>query len=127
MDSQLNLIKNGTVTEECLPYSSSENHTVEPCPATCKDPNVEYKKYYAKNLFRVKIDQNNFYDVTAFIMDQLLTQGSVITSLTVFRDFYKFVDDPNCKNMVYTYDGVSKEDGHMHTYIIINRIWAIKR
>lgn len=110
MDSQLNLIKNGTVTEECLPYSS-ENHTVEPCPATCKDPNVEYKKYYAKNLFRVKIDQNNFYDVTAFIMDQLLTQGPVITSMTVFRDFFKFVHDPNCKNMVYTYDGVSEEVG----------------
>ena len=110
MDSQLNLIKNGTVTEECLPYSS-KNHAVEPCPATCKDPNVEYKKYYAKNLFRVKIDQNNFYDVTAFIMDQLLTQGPVITSMTVFRDFFKFVHDPNCKNMVYTYDGVSEEVG----------------
>lgn len=34
LDSQLHLIKNGTVTEECFPYSSV-NHTVEPCPATC--------------------------------------------------------------------------------------------
>lgn len=117
IDSQLNLIKNGTVTEECLPYSSM-NHKVEACPTTCKDPNVEYKKYYAKNLFRVRIDQNNFYDVTAFIMDQLLTQGPVITGMTVFRDFGNYVRDSNCKNMVYSYDGISDEVGR-HALSII--------
>ena len=44
-------------------------------------------------------------------MDQLLTQGPVITGITVFEDFFKFVDDANCKNMVYNYDGVSKKLG----------------
>ena len=109
-DAQLSLIKNGTITEECLPFSSGKGK-IEECPTTCKDPNVEYKKYYAKNVYNVNINENNFYDVTAIIMDQLLTKGPVHTSIMAYDDFQKYGDDPNCQNNVYSYDGVSGNGG----------------
>ena len=37
IDTQLNLIKNGTVTEQCLPFSSGEGTIVDGCPQKCKD------------------------------------------------------------------------------------------
>lgn len=46
MDTIMNLNKNGTVTEECLPYSS-QNGEVEECPTLCKDGS-QIKKYYSK-------------------------------------------------------------------------------
>ena len=38
IDSQLNLIKNGTVTEQCLPFSSGDGQITAECPKeTCQD------------------------------------------------------------------------------------------
>ena len=50
IDPQLNLVKNGTVTEECLPFSSADGKTIEKCPATCKDGSP-MKKYYSQNAY----------------------------------------------------------------------------
>ena len=44
-DSQMNLIKNGTVTESCFPYTSGKDGSVEECISQCKDETEEYKKY----------------------------------------------------------------------------------
>ena len=37
LDPQLNLIKNGTVTEECLPFSSGDGQVSDKCPEKCVD------------------------------------------------------------------------------------------
>ena len=111
IDAQLSLIKNGTITEECLPFSSGDK-IIEECPVnSCKDPKIEYKKFYSKNAYEIIMNQNNFYDVTAIIIDQLLTKGPVVTDITVYEDFNNLAKDENCTNKVYTYDGVSKERG----------------
>ena len=117
IDAHLSLIKNGTITENCLPFSSGEEK-IEECPTTCKNPNIEYKKYYAKNAYKIGINENNFYDVTSIIMDQLLTKGPVHTSITAYKDFIKYGDDPNCQNNVYSYDGVSENQGY-HSITIV--------
>ena len=117
IDAQLSFVKNGTITEECLPYSV-DNKIIEECPKACKDPNIEYKKYYAKNAYYARLDQSNIYEITAIIMDQLLTKGPVTTRITVYRDFVNFSHDPNCQNMVYSYDGVS-EIGGGHQLVIV--------
>lgn len=111
IDPELNLIKNGTVEEKCLPFSSG-NGTIEECPSnnTCKDSS-KFKKYYSKNAYTIRINENNFYDVTAIIMDQLITKGPVVTEMIVYDDFRKIGEDKNCKNKVYTYDGVSGNGG----------------
>lgn len=117
IDSQLSLVKNGTITEECLPFSS-EKEEIEECPNTCKDPNIEYKKYYAKNAYNIVMNQNNIYEVTSMIIDQLLTNGPVVTIIDVYTDFKNLSGDDNCTNNVYSYDGVSKyEGGHALTLV----------
>ena len=42
IDPQLSLIKNGTITEECLPFSSG-SEIIEECPTKCKNTQIEYK------------------------------------------------------------------------------------
>ena len=118
IDPQLSLIKNETITEECLPFSSG-SEVIEKCPTTCKNTEIPFKKYYAKNAYSISINQKNFYDVTSIIIDQLLTDGPVVTSFTVYKDLQKMSSyDTNCQNKVYTYDGVSElAGGHAVTIV----------
>ena len=117
IDPFLSLIINGTLTDECLPFTSG-NGNIEQCPSTCKDPNVEYKKYYAKNAYVVNINQENIYNVTAIIMDQLVTNGPVMTSIEMYEDLYYMTNEEDCPNMVYTYDGESSKAGN-HALTIV--------
>ena len=111
LDPHLNLVKNGTVTEQCLPYKSGDGKTIPKCPTTCEDGS-EYKKYYAQNAYNVQSTQQNFKDLVILIMDQLVTEGPVSTGFNVYRDFYTFSNVPeNCLNKVYSYDGTSQIDG----------------
>ena len=118
IDPQLSLIKNGTITEECLPFSSG-SEIIEECPTTCKNTQIEYKKYYAKNAYAIGMSQDNIYDVTAIIIDQLIANGPVVTSFTVYEDLQNMCDsDSDCPNKVYTYDGVSElVGGHAVTIV----------
>ena len=112
IDPQLSLIINGTLTEQCFPYSSKDGE-IEQCPKECKDPNIQYKKYYAKNAYTVQLNKYNIYDVTTIIMDQLITNGPVMTSVLMYEDLSKFINDENCPKMIYTYDGKSSfHEGH---------------
>ena len=43
LDPQLNLVKNGTVTEECFPYQSAGGKFIPECPSQCEDGS-EFKK-----------------------------------------------------------------------------------
>ena len=113
IDSQLTLVKNGTLTEECFPFSSQNGSVTEKCITnnTCKNPDIKYEKYYARNAYKILLDQDNIYNVTAIIIDQLLTDGPVISSMVLYSDFQDLNSDPNCKNTVYTYDGASMSFG----------------
>ena len=110
IDSQLSLVKNGTLTEECLPFTSGDKF-VPPCPTTCEDPKVEYKIYNASNAYFVDIDNINFYDVTAIAIDQLLTIGPLVMSMDVYEDLRTYVSQEDCLNKVYSYDGKSEKRG----------------
>ena len=132
LDPQLNLVKNGTLTEQCFPYKSSDGKTVPECPTTCEDGS-EYKKYYAQNAYNIINSQENFKDIVIMIMDQLVTQGPVATGFNLYKDFITFPDvKENCLNKVYTYDGVSQlQGGHAVTIvgygILDNKIyWLIQ-
>ena len=119
IDPQLNLVKNGTVTEGCFPYASADGKTIPQCPNQCEDGS-EFKKYYAQNAYKASnYDQSNFYDLVILIMDQLVTQGPILGGFTVYSDFYDFYKDKTyCKNNIYTYDGVSdNEGGHAVTIV----------
>ena len=111
LDPQLNLVKNGTVTEQCFPYKSSDGKTIPTCPTTCEDGS-EYKKYYSQNAYRVISTQDNFKDLVILVMDQLVTQGPVATGFNIYKDFRTFASvTDNCLNKVYTYDGTSQLEG----------------
>ena len=110
IDPFLSLVINGTLTEECFPFTSG-NKVIEKCPSKCKDPKIEYKKYYAKNAYMINLNQDNIYDVTTIIMDQLITNGPMMSSMEIFEDLYGFVKKQNCPNEIYTYDGESRSSG----------------
>lgn len=117
IDPQLTLIINGTLTEQCLPFTSG-NGTIEDCPSTCIDPNVEYKKYYAQNAYTVQMNQDNLYDVTLIIIDQLITNGPVMGMIKIYYDLEDIIYNESCINMVYTHDQ-NAEMGGGHAIVIM--------
>ena len=120
IDAEMNLVKNGTVTEGCLPFSSGDGVSIEDCPTKCKDGS-EFKKYYSQNAYITEdyYSEDTFYDIVALIMDQLTTNGPVVTGIDVYDDFMDWHYDPiKCRDDVYTYDGVSDYGGG-HAIVIV--------
>lgn len=118
LDSQLYLVKNGTVTEECMPFSSLKGE-IEECPTSCKDGSDIKKRYYAKNSYIMNLDFiTNYYDAVTLIMDQLINFGPVVTNILAYDDFHSFFDKKNCPNEVYTYNGWSQYSGG-HSMVIV--------
>ena len=95
IDPELNLVKNGTLTEGCLPFSSGDGSTIEPCPTTCKDGS-EFKKYYAQNAYMTRnyYTQDTFYEIVTLMFDQLITYGPVVAGIDVYQDFVDLNYDP---------------------------------
>ena len=84
IDSELDLVKNGTVSEECFPYSSKEE-IIESCPSKCKDGS-ELKKYYAQNAYKSPvINETNFYEIVEIMFDQIYNNGPIITTFDVYE------------------------------------------
>ena len=118
IDPQLSLVKDGTVTEECLPYASG-NKYIPKCPSSCKN-NEEFKKYYSKNPYTTFLDfsEENYYDIVAIIMDQLIHYGPVSSAIALYDDFYELSNDNQCLNTIYRYDGTSSPEGG-HAIVIV--------
>ena len=121
IDSQFYLVKNGTVTEECFPYSSGDGVTIPECPTKCKDGS-DLTKYYAKDVYAITNEyyQENYYDIVALIMDQLINHGPVVSSIDSYEDFHllRSSSSSNCANTIYKYNGNSKSKGK-HAIVII--------
>ena len=72
IDSQLDLIKNGTISESCFPYVSGDDQTIPSCPSKCQNDDEPFKKYFAKNAYAIDPVQSteDLYKVIAIIMDE---------------------------------------------------------
>ena len=117
IDTQFLLVKNGTVTETCMPFTSEEGTSVEECPSKCKN-NENFIKYKSKNAYSTTFDfTDNYYDVVTIMMDQLINYGPIVTSILAYSDLYDLVG-PNCKNKIYKYDGYSYYEGN-HAVVIV--------
>ena len=120
IDPELNLVKNGTVTEGCLPFSSSDGRIKDKCPTECKDGS-EFKKYYAQNAYMTEdyYSQENYYDIITLMFDQIINYGPIVTGVDIYYDFVNLHNDPvKCHNEVYTYDGESQYLGG-HAIVIV--------
>ena len=112
LDAQLDLIVNGTVTEECFPFSSG-NKSIPACIDKCKN-NETMIKYKAKNAYLTRdyYSEDTFYDIVALIMDQLHKFGPVVSGIELYQDFIHLgLDRYNCPKTIYRYDGVSLDAG----------------
>lgn len=122
IDPALNLVKNGTVTEGCLPFSSGDGKSMEACPTSCKD-GTPFKKYYAREVFMTEdfYSEENFYDIVSIMMYQIVNHGPIVTGFQVFDDFMTWSDDKykeRCINEAYSYDGESSfAGGHAVTIV----------
>ena len=110
LDPQLNLVKNGTLTEGCFPFTSSDGQTIPKCPNECQDGS-EFKKYHSQNSYYASNSKQEYFkELVLLVMDQLVTEGPIFAGFMIHNDFEKFGQDKNkCKNDVYTYDGKSIE------------------
>ena len=118
IDAQMNLIKNGTVNESCFGYSS-QNGNVKKCPKKC-EKNGQFTKYYAKKAYILdNYSKNNFYEIVTLIMDQLINEGPVSSSIPVYDDFRSININKKCTNdYIYAYDGISPKSGQ-HMVVIV--------
>ena len=121
IDAQLNLLINGSLTETCFPFVSGEEPEILPdCPSHCNDESVEFKRYYSQNAYTTENmvydnTEEDFYDFVMIIMDQLLTQGPVVTNIDVYTDFQRWsFDEERCKKDAYAPgpDAEKEKDGH---------------
>ena len=120
IDPQLNLIKNGTLTEECFPFSSGDGKVIDECPTSCKDGS-EFKRYYAQNAYFTQdyYSKDTFYDIVPLIMYELIENGPVVSAITVYEDFREWhKDQQKCHDDVYSYDGKSDIAGG-HAVVIV--------
>ncbi len=111
LDPQLNLIKNGTVTEECLPYSSGDGQVSDICPKKCVD-GTDIKKYYSQSAYLTEgliTNMDSYYQIVTLIIDQLISKGPVVARMSLYNDFIDFIKDKiKCTNEIYKYDGKSQ-------------------
>ena len=114
LSTQLNLVKNGTVTDECIPFTAS-NGNVEECSSSCKDGSKKVK-YYSKNAYNLEpiYDDEHYYDYIKVIIDQLINYGPVVSAIRDYDDFRKESFCPE----VYSYDGISGGGGG-HAIVIV--------
>ena len=122
IDSQLNLIKNGTVTEQCLPFSSGDGKVIAECPKEKCQDGSEAKRYYSQNAYLTEgtVTQENYYDIVTLIIDQLIYKGPVVAGISIYQDFYDIHKKPGqcTNNTIYTYDGKSNYVGG-HAIVIV--------
>ena len=116
IDSQLDLVKNGTVTEECFPYSSN-NGIIEKCPIKCKDGS-EFKKYYASNAYKSpETNEINFYDIVELMIDQIYNCGPIVSTFDIYEDLINSIDCNN-NDFIYSLKNNYKSIGR-HSGVIV--------
>ena len=114
LDAQLDLIVNGTVTEECFPFNSGDDKRIPNCPDKCVNNETYMIKYKAKNAYMTRdyYSEKNYYDIVALIMDQLNNYGPVVSGITLYQDFKNLVfHKAKCTELIYRYDGISNDTG----------------
>ena len=125
IDAEMNLVKNGTVTEECLPFSSGNGTVIDKCPAEtekCADGVTKPKKYFSRKAYYTSdfLTQESYYDIVTLIIDQLIYRGPVVADIIVYEDFMNLHRNTSvCNNeTIYTYDGKSEiAGGHAITVV----------
>ena len=108
IDSQLNLIKNGTVTEECVPFDSADGIIRDECPSKCKS-GTDIKKYYSQKAYLTEgliKSEDDYYSIVALIIDQLISKGPVVAGISLYQDFYDLsIKKKECAKTIYKYNG----------------------
>ena len=120
IDTQLNLVKNGTVTEECAPYNSEGGKILEQCPQKCKNGS-ELVKYYSYKPYSTEkyYSEENFYDIITLIMDELIINGPLVAQVDLYQDLIDFNNNKEkCKNEIYIHNSENKLIGKYFVTII---------
>ena len=119
IDTHLYLVKNGTTSEGCAPYSSGKGKITEKCPTKCKNGEV-FTKYYSENAYSIEdeyFNEENYYDIVTVIIDQLINYGPVTAGINLYLDFYK-LNEKKYSNIIYRYDETSDYYGG-HAIVIV--------
>ena len=118
IDAQLNLVKNGTVTEECLPYTSQDGKYLENCPQKCKNGS-ELIKYYSYKPYSTEkyYSEDNFYDIILLIMDELVKNGPLVAQVDLYQDLIDLINNQE-KCIIEIYAHNTEEDELIEKYFV---------
>ena len=116
INAEFFLVKNGTVTESCMPYSSNYG-TVESCITKCNNYNENLKFYYSKNTYSLinNYNEENYYDIVTIIIDQLINFGPIVSVMDFYEDFYSLYGN-SCSKIIYR---PKKNDEIIDTHAVV--------
>ena len=120
IDTQLNLVKNGTVSEECAPYNSEGGKISEQCPKKCKNGS-DLVKYYSYKPYSTEkyYSEENFYDIITLIMDELITNGPLVAQVDLYQDLIDWnKNKEKCIDEIYIHNIDNKLIGKYFVTII---------
>ena len=122
INTQFYLVKNGTVTESCMPYSSG-GEVVENCITKCKNVDEKLKLYHSKNTYTTYNDyynKTNYYDIVTIIIDQLVNFGPVVSSIEIYDDFISLYGN-SCSERIYRHNkkNTDSDDKGSHAVVIV--------
>jgi len=119
INAQLNLVKNGVVSESCFKYSSQEGN-VAICPTKCSNNKELFKLYKAQKAYILEnFSKNEYYDVVTLIIDQITKEGPVSASIPVYEDFRLLFNSIICTNdYIYNHNEKSVLLGY-HNVVIV--------
>lgn len=70
----------GALTEECFPFVSGNATFYPKCPSECSNPEVKFKRYYAKEWFSKEFKTKND------IKQEIMTNGPILGGMILFDD-----------------------------------------
>ena len=117
INTQLYLVKNGTVTEGCIPYTSIEGK-LEKCSNKCKGEET-FKKYYSKNAYKISdYDEDDYYDIVTIMLDQLINFGPFVAHIDTYEDFNALYKK-DCKDVIYRHNYDKNEKPGSHAVVVV--------
>ena len=120
IDTQLNLVKNGTVSEECLPFISKDQQLLDDCPSSCKNGS-SLVKYYSQKAYSVDeyYSEENYYDIMLLTMDELIENGPIVAQLDLYQDLIEWNNNPEkCFDEVYKHKTQEEHIGKYYVTIV---------
>lgn len=107
----VSMLRSGVVSESCRPYDITAVSSIKNIRNQCVDPGERFTLYRSSSGDKLKYSSKQFEQTVATIKGQIITNGPVVATMTVFRCFYTY------KTGVYRQSDNTLVGGHAVTIL----------